>query len=91
MPHGPKCVVYVLAIALFAGTAACTSDAPTTPPFGVTGTRVVSDTLRTAELSLDEEYTRIAREEIPGFAGYYFDKNEQLVVLLVDMSRRELA
>ncbi len=36
----------------------------------------------------DDELARIAREEIPGFAGYYIDGDGNDVVLLTDTTQR---
>jgi hypothetical protein len=44
-----------------------------------------------AVLDFDDEFARIAREEIPGFAGYYFVGDTNTVLLLVDETRAPAA
>jgi hypothetical protein len=40
---------------------------------------------------IDEEFARITREEIRGFAGYYLNEHGEQVVMLVDESQRAAA
>jgi hypothetical protein len=39
----------------------------------------------------DDEFARVARAEVPGFAGYYFDDDGTPVILLKDHRQREAA
>jgi hypothetical protein len=37
--------------------------------------------------TFDDEFARIARDEIPGFGGYYLDGDSTIVILLVDQTQ----
>jgi hypothetical protein len=41
--------------------------------------------------TLDDEFERVAREEVPGFAGHYLDDEGRSVVLLADAAQRTAA
>jgi hypothetical protein len=82
------------ALALAWATAAC--DVPTTTS-EVTARRpaVIEDHRATADsdqserlLNLNDEWARVARTSVPGFAGLYLRGDDEVVVLLTDASRR---
>jgi hypothetical protein len=45
----------------------------------------------TSVWTIDDEFDRIAREDIPGFGGFFFDENQNPVVYLVDLDERAAA
>jgi hypothetical protein len=69
----------------------CRDGTTTVPPVDapLRARRVAAPSPRT--LSIDEEFVRIARDVIPGFAGEYRDENGREVVMLADSSWRATA
>lgn len=78
-------------VVLFAAVIACTGDPPTSlrSPNSMAGT--IAGGSQSQGRTTDEEYERIAREEIAGFAGFYLDERDNVVVLLTDLGKRATA
>jgi hypothetical protein len=67
--------------------AACDAS-PTAPPaLRTPPSAMLQDGGAARPWTMDDEYARIAREEVPGFAGYYLDGSGEAVIQLVDESR----
>ena len=80
----------LIAVTITIGLVACADETPPTQP-DTDASASVSPEQRAMPWTIDDEYDRIAREEIPGFAGYYLDENQNPVVLLKDPSQRSAA
>lgn len=75
-------------LTLLLGAAACdTPDAPVGPQRDVASQDRAPQSFRTP----DDEYARVARAEVPGFAGFYLQNDGTPVVRLVDPSQRGAA
>jgi hypothetical protein len=59
--------------------------------FLLTGAAFADDTPSQQFWTSDDEYARIARAEVPGFAGFYFDDYGTPVILLKDLRQSEAA
>ena len=76
---------------LLAVVSACDEPSnPTQPPSEEDSPRP-ADLRAERVVTLDDEFERIARDEVPGFAGYYLDDEGRSVVLLVDPTQRAVA
>lgn len=75
---------------VFAAAIACT-EGPSTGPTAHRAVSVDVGTVQSHGRTTDEEYQRIASEEIAGFAGFYLDEHDNVVVLLTDLGQREIA
>ncbi|HET7464756.1 MAG TPA: hypothetical protein VFJ82_26170 [Longimicrobium sp.] len=74
-------------LALLAAAACDRQDSPVTPQAGTPS----APTAPTRIPSTDDELARVAREEIPGFAGYYLQNDGTPVVRLVEGSQSAAA
>lgn len=80
----------VLATLLVAASlAACDRDDPVNPEPAMSSS--ASSAAAPEHLTLDEEWARAARQEVPGFAGYYLDASGAAVVLLTNPGARGAA
>lgn len=80
--------VPTVVLALLATAACDKQDNPVSPKPGATPPPATSPT---HVRDTDDELARVAREEIPGFAGFYLDASGTPVVRVVDASQAEAA
>lgn len=81
---------YMVGVGLVVVTMSCSERQSVSEP----PTPALSDASPAAQgayRTFDDEFARISQEEIPGFAGYYLDKDTNAVVLLVDEQSAPLA
>lgn len=87
----PRCATMLPVVALT--FAACADQATSPSQLPTTPQRNVAAALPqpTARWTIDDEFARLAKEEVPGFGGFFFDEHLTPVVYLTDPSRSEAA
>jgi hypothetical protein len=85
----PRLLVLAILFGL-TGIVACNDTGQPTFPQAQLG---LTDPTQIAEFpeTIDDEFARIARDQIPGFAGHYLDEHSNSVVYLVDPGGRAAA
>lgn len=88
MIYHRRASVGLAAAAVVVGFVACDEAEHATAPRVGPRLSVEEPFPATVRPTVDQEFDRLAREEIPGFGGFYFDQDLNPVVFLTDPERR---